>query len=146
MHFPYKVFPISKPQPGFRNERESWIPVLNVSLIIGHSPTRKFEAIVDSGSPSCLFHADIGKAHGLKVEEGDEGPLGGVIGGAKGLVYYHRVKLNVASQIIPISAGFSAQLSVAAILGRHGFFEHFKVVFDPSSIPPGLTIERIYRA
>jgi len=105
LHFPYKVFPISKPEPGFRNEKESWVPVLNVSLIIGHSPTRKFEAIVDSGSPSCLFHADIGKAHGLKVEEGDEGPLGGVIGGAKGLVYYHRVKLAVASQIIPMSAG-----------------------------------------
>jgi len=76
-----------------------------VSLIIGHSPTRKFEAIVDSGSPSCLFHADIGKAHGLKVEEGDEGPLGGVIGGAKGLVYYHRVKLAAASQIIPSLPG-----------------------------------------
>jgi len=105
LHFPYKVFPISKPEPGFRNEKESWVPVLNVSLIIGHSPTRKFEAIVDSGSPSCLFHADIGKAHGLKVEEGDEGPLGGVIGGAKGLVYYHRVKLAVASQIMPSLPG-----------------------------------------
>jgi hypothetical protein len=40
---------------------------------------------VDSGSPSCLFHADIAKAHGIRVEEGDEGPLGGVIGGARGL-------------------------------------------------------------
>lgn len=117
-----------------------------MGLIIGHAPTRRFEAVVDSGSPSCLFHADIAKAHGLKVETGVEGPLGGVVGGAIGKVYYHKVKLAFGSNIIPITAGFSPLLSVAAILGRHGFFEHFKIVFDPSSTPPGLQIERIYRA
>src|ERR1035438_4126186 len=49
----YAVFCLKKkkPQPGFRNEKESWVPVLNVSLMIGHSPTRKFEAIVYS----CFF-------------------------------------------------------------------------------------------
>jgi hypothetical protein len=94
----------------------------------------------------CLFHADIGKAHGLKIESGSEGPLGGVIGGAKGQVFYHPVKLLIASYIIPITAGFSSQLSVAAILGRHGFFEHFKITFDSSSSPPGLSLERIYHA
>ena len=142
----YKVFPIDKPEPGFPWEKETWVPVLNVGIIVGHSRSRLFEAVVDSGSASCLFHADIGKAHGLKLESGAKGPLGGVISGATASVYYHPVKLVIASHIIQITAGFTPALSVAAILGRHGFFEHFKVVFDPASSPPGLTIERIHRA
>jgi hypothetical protein len=122
------------------------MPFLTVSLIIGHSPTKKFEAIVDSGSSTCLFHADIGKAHGLKLKEGVKGALGGVVGGFKGEVYYHRVKLCVGGGIIAINAGFSENLSVAALLGRHGFFEHFTVLFDPSSNPPGFEINRVHRA
>jgi hypothetical protein len=31
-------------------------------------------------------------------------------------------------------------------LGRVGFFEHFKITFDPSSNPPGFDLERIYKA
>jgi hypothetical protein len=122
------------------------MPFLAVSLIIGHAPTRKVEAVVDSGSCSCLFHADIGRAHGLKLHDGKKGPLSGVIGGAKGEVYYHKVKLCVGTHIIPINAGFSENLSVAALLGRHGFFEHFTVLFDPANNPPGFEINRIHRA
>jgi hypothetical protein len=92
------------------------MPFLTVSLLIGHAPTKKFEAIVDSGSCTCLFHADIGKAHGLKLRDGAKGFLGGVVGGAKGEVYYHKVKLCVGTQMIPINAGFSENLSVTAFL------------------------------
>jgi len=146
LRVPYKIFPLTTPEPALPNERETWVPILNVSLIIGHAPTRKFEAIVDSGSPSCLFHADIGKAHGLKIESGTPGPLSGVVGGSKGVVYYHAVKLVVPGNMISITGGFSENLSVAAILGRHGFFENYVVIFDPSSNPPGLLIERVHRA
>jgi hypothetical protein len=31
------------------------------------------------------------------------------------------------------------------LLGRIGFFEHFKITFDPSSDPPGLEIELIHK-
>jgi len=122
------------------------MPILTVSLIIGHAPTKRFEAIVDSGSASCLFHADIGIAHGLKIETGVRGPLGGVIGGISAEVFYHKVKLCFSDSMWMISAGFSPKLSVAAILGRHGFFEHYKVTFDPQTNPPGLDIARFYRA
>jgi hypothetical protein len=122
-----------------------WMPFLTVSLIIGHTPTKKFEAVVDSGSFTCLFHADIGKAHGLKLKDGLKGDLGGVVGGAKGEVYYHKVKLCIGTHMILINAGFSEKLSVAALLGRHGFFEHFSVLFDRRTIHPGFEITRIYR-
>lgn len=146
MGVPYKVFPLTTPEPALPQLTETWIPVLTVSLVIGHSTTRRFEAVVDSGSPNCLFHADIGKAHGLEIEAGQRGPLGGVIGGARGDVFYHKVKLVVPGGLISIVAGFSDQLAVAAILGRHGFFEHYVITFDPRNSPPGLLLERFYRA
>jgi len=117
-----------------------------VSIIIGHATSKRFEAIVDSGSAICLFHAQIGKSLGLNIESGDKDTLGGVVGGSVGEVYYHEIKLKVLADIIPITAGFSKNLSVAAILGRHGFFENYIVTFDPCSNPPGLRLERIHRA
>ena len=82
----------------------------------------------------------------MKLKDGMKGPLQGVVGGASGDVYYHEVKLCIAGAMIKINAGFSESLSVAGLLGRHGFFEHFSVVFDPSNNPPGFEITRIHRA
>src|ERR1039457_1012771 len=80
-----------------------------------------------------------------EVKDGLKGDLGGVVGGAKGEVYYHKVKLCIGTHMILINAGFSEKLSVAALLGRHGFFEHFSVLFDRRTIHPGFEITRIYR-
>jgi hypothetical protein len=143
---PYQVFPLKQPVKGLPNVAQTWCPVLKVAIIVGHASSKRFEAIVDSGSAVCLFHADIGKPLGLKLKDGERDSLGGVVGGSVGEVYYHQIKLNVMSDIIPITAGFSQQLSVAAILGRHGFFEHFTVTFDPCNNPPGLLVERVHRA
>jgi hypothetical protein len=93
-----------------------------------------------------LFHAGIGKPLGLKLKDGDHDKLGGVVGSSHGDVYYHKIKLKLLGNIISIVAGFSEQLAVAAILGRHGFFEHFTVTFDPCNNPPGLVLERVHRA
>jgi hypothetical protein len=122
-----------------------WTPVLKVAIIIGHATSKRFEAVVDSGSAVCLFHAGIGKPLGLKLKDGERGDLGGVIGGVRREVYYHKIKLKVMADIITITAGFCEQLSVAAILGRHGFFEHFTITFDPTNTLPGLSLERFHR-
>lgn len=145
LEVPYKIFPLKQPWVALPSIRETWVPVLNVSIIVAHTTSKRFEAIVDSGSPVCLFHADIGKQMGLKPEDGKADELGGVVGGSKGTAYFHKIKLKVMADIIPITAGFSPQLSVAAILGRHGFFENFIVTFDPCSKPPGLRVERVHR-
>ena len=105
-----------------------------------------FEAYVDSGAPTCLFHANIGKALGMDVESGEEGPLGGVVRGVQSKVYYHPIMIEILGQMISVRAGFSNDLSVAAILGRSGFFDSFTITFDPCNNPPGLVLERFYRA
>jgi hypothetical protein len=120
--------------------------VLNVSLIYNHSETKRFEALVDSGAASCLFHAKIGRALGMKVETGKEGPLGGVLANKKGKLFFHDVKIKWMGHMINIYAGFSDELSTLAILGRNGFFDNFSIAFDPCDTPPGMQIRRIYRA
>lgn len=122
-----------------------WWPVLNVVLFSHHNRTRPIEAIVDSGCQNCLFHADIGQAIGIDVTSGPDGPLGGVIGDAMGKVYYHKVKMLVAAEYIDIIAGFSPQLSIAALLGQIGFFDNFVVTMDYTPDPPFLDLHRIYR-
>jgi hypothetical protein len=60
-------------------------------------------------------------------------------------MYLHKVSLYVPGHIIKIRAGFTDELRVAGLPGQMGFFEHFKVTFDPSNNPPGFELERIYR-
>jgi hypothetical protein len=122
------------------------VPILPVSIIYHHAKSKRIEAVVDSGAPLCLFHANIGRAIGMHLESGKEGPLGGVVGGVTRKVYYHPIKLCIGADIIQIVAGFSEGLSVAAILGRDGFFNNYMITFDPSTNPPGFDMQRIHRA
>jgi hypothetical protein len=68
------------------------------------------------------------------------------VSGVPTKIYRHNVSLHVLGNIFKIRAGFTDQLPLAGLLGRVGFFEHFKITFDPSSNPPGFDLERIYRA
>ena len=68
------------------------------------------------------------------------------ISGAATRIYLHNVSLFVLGNMFKIRAGFTDKLPLAGLLGRVGFFEHFKITFDPSSIPPGFDLERVYRA
>ena len=146
MRIPYASFPASPAEPGFGGASITWVPVLQVQLIVNQATSMRFEALADSGSFTTLFHSSIGTALGLKIEDGQKSVLSGVVAGAQGAVYYHNVKLKVAGDIIEINAGFYDNLSLAGILGRHGFFEHFTVTFDPANQPPGMEIARLYRA
>jgi hypothetical protein len=83
---------------------------------------------------------------GLDVLKGVHSTIGGIVPGARIDVYYHDVSLWVGTGMIRIRAGFALQITAAALLGRHGFFEHYIVKFDPSAEPPGFDIERLGRA
>ncbi len=100
---------------------------------------------MDTGSPYCLFHAQVGDALGMDVRSGIEGPLGGVIGAAQGKVYYHSIRLYVSGEYLNIKAGFSYELSVPALLGQNGFFDNFIVTFDNTPHPPCFEVNRIQR-
>jgi hypothetical protein len=142
MRFPFKNYPLPKGEM-------SWWAVLRVQIAnpAKHSPpTKTFEAIIDSGASECIFHSSIGKGIGLSIERGEQSQTQGVSGQLT-TVYMHRVSLYVpGGHVLQIKASFSDEIPVAGILGISGFFENFKITFDPSSTPPGFELERIYRA
>lgn len=142
MRFPYKTYPDNK--GGF-----DWWALLPVQISnpAKHSPpTKRFEALVDSGASRCIFHASLGRAIGLNIEKGEHDQTVGV-SGKPTVIYLHNVSLHVpGGHILKIKAAFTAELPMAGILGRNGFFEHFKVLFDPSGTTAGFEIERFYAA
>ena len=106
--------------------------------------TRFFEAMVDSGACDCIFPVALATAIGIKVESGEKDERNGIVGTQD--VWIHPVQLYVGADIIEINAAFAKTLPVAGILGRIGFFDHFKITFDPTGNPPGMDVERVYKA
>ena len=92
-----------------------------------------------------MFHSSVGESIGLNIEKGEPSETVGVSGAATKM-YLHNVSLYILGNMFKIRAGFTNELPLAGLLGRTGFFEHFKVTFDHSTNPPGFDLERIYRA
>lgn len=122
--------------------------MLAVQIGRGHSflPSQIL-AVVDSGSPYCLFHSSVAEA--LKMGDlttGKPSEIGGINQAQGDTYYFHRVKLKIERNwLIEVMAGFSSKMSVRAILGRNGFFDQFYVTFDHSGNPPVLDITKVDR-
>lgn len=138
----YKSFPFHN--RGVPEQTRIWRPILTVQIIHNHATSKKFEAVVDTGSDYCLFHASIGASIGIKIHSGSEGDLGGVLTGPRSKVYYHNIKLVVGADIVEIKAGFSWDLT-ENLLGHFGFFDNFIVTFNTAFEPPCFDIERVHR-
>jgi hypothetical protein len=104
--------------------------------------SKRFESIIDSGASRCIFHADIGRSIGLEIEKGTvEETLG--VSGIPNKTYLHKVVLYVPGGPLEVLASFSDDLPVAGLLGIKGFFENYRIVFDP--ILRQCELERIHR-
>jgi hypothetical protein len=101
--------------------------------------------MVDSGAADCMFHASIASAIGIRLDSGRREQRTGISGGGAG-VWVHSIQLYVGMDLFSIEAAFSPDLPLAGLLGRSGFFEHYRITFDPTPDPPELEIERVYRA
>ena len=119
--------------------------MLSVSLALPakNAPrTKRFEAIIDSGASRCMFHASIGRYIGLDIEKGEVEETAGITGEAR--TYLHDVTLYVPGGPVIIRAAFSEELPTAGLLGMNGFFEHFRITFDPTE--EHCELERIHKA
>jgi hypothetical protein len=139
VRFPCKDYPV---------EGESdWCAFfsLRIANTKRHSPpSRRFEALIDTGASRCIFHAQIGESLGFDVRKGKEEQTQGV-SGQPTMLYVHPVSIYVPGGILAIQAGFCYELPIAGLLGRRGFLEHFKFTLDPSTNPPEFELERILR-
>jgi len=118
--------------------------MLPVQIIHHHAKSKRFDALVDTGTDYCLFDAMIGASIGIKINNGPEGDVGGIIAGARSKVYFHNVKLIVGADIVEIKAGFSFDIT-ANLLGQTGFFDNFSVSFNPAFEPPCFDVSRVQR-
>jgi len=106
--------------------------------------TKIFHAVVDSGSALCLFHANFLKPFGIRLEDGIEHSIGGIGKQIRIPIFYHDVRLLFGvDRVFGMRAGFSEELAVAGILGRHGFFDSFRITFDHSEHPPSVEVEKL---
>jgi hypothetical protein len=136
----YKVAPDSFGPPG------SYVYSVTLDVQIGlpslNAPrTKRFEAVIDSGATRCLFHADFASHLGLDLKAGEIEITQG-IGGSEN-IYLHQIALYIPGGPIITKVGFKENLPVAGLLGMRGFFEFFKVSFDPDL--KICEIERIHR-
>ncbi len=116
---------------------------LNIALPSKSAPrTKRFEALIDSGASRCIFHASIDRFMGLEIEKRAVEETLGINGVSR--TYLHDVVLFAPGGVINIRAGFSEDLPIAGLLGMNGFFDHFKVTFDPTA--QQCEIERIFLA
>lgn len=139
MKFPYKKYPDGK--GGFDSYG---VIEVNLGLPGKNAPgSKRFEAIIDSGAGRCTFLCALGRAIGLDVENGAVEQSYGISGAAT-VSYLHDVHLYAPGGAILIRAAFTENLPVAGILGMRGFFEHFKVTFDPTV--QQCELERVHRA
>ena len=138
MRFPYRT----APGPG---GSVLYYPFIPIRIGGARGPaTRYFEAPVDSGAADCMFQASLASALGIELAAGTPSARTGI--GGRSDVWVHPISLFVSEHVLHINAAFSDTLPVAGLLGRSGFFEHFKITFDPASDPPGLELERVYKA
>jgi hypothetical protein len=94
--------------------------------------TERIEALIDSGSTRCLFHADIGRFLGLEIAAGAKEETLGISG--VDTIYLHNIVLYIPGGAVMIEAGFKENLPLAGLLGMQGFFEHFVITFDHNAL------------
>jgi hypothetical protein len=112
------------PQRPFRR------PYLIVRLINGDRH-KDVISLVDSGADLCLFHSDLGRTLGIKIEAAPQLAFQGV-SGVREVAYLHPVDLVVRGlDPITLDVGFTNSMAAGAgLLGQRGFFEQFQVTFE----------------
>ena len=125
MKIPYKIA---------RTGREK--PLVPITL---RNPDNKCSyrcyALVDSGSDSCFFDAELGEALGIHVASGTPGKVFGVVPGRWERQYTHPILIEFMGKSYGVHAGFMRGLSKHGygILGQSGFFDQVQsVTFEKS--------------
>lgn len=91
----------------------------------------QLEVLVDSGADICMVDADLGRAIGLTIEEGEPFELGGVTGTTQ-MGYIHTVTITVGRSSFRTKAGFMDNMRDGSygMVGQKGFFDRFAIKFD----------------
>jgi len=125
--FPYFKLPSAEPRAKFT--AVPWIPV----TIKANDREQRFLMLVDSGADCCILDKDVADFLGIKIEDGEHIKTSG-IGGNANVYYFDNIYINVGGAEVKVRCGFIdgnlVDGKIAGVLGRQGFFEHFKVCIN----------------
>ena len=127
MKFPY--FKLPNPDPHKKFISVPWIS----ARITAKDTEKKFFMLVDSGADNCILDRDVAEFLGINIYEGEHIKTGG-IGEAADIYYLNDIYINIGGEEIKTLCGFKDGYLmnglISGVLGRQGFFDHFKVCID----------------
>ena len=111
-----------------------------IPLLVGRDGKQiPIMALIDSGAITSLFDADIARALGIEIENGEPYKPKGI--GGSITAYIHKVALKIDNEEIMIRVAFTDELLVPInLLGREGLFEAFSVLFN--DMDKSVTLEK----
>lgn len=108
--------------------RERHYPFIPTKLYYGDKNVKTY-GLLDSGSTLSVFRNEIAEDLGIEIHSGQEKMLQSASGLIR--VFIHPLTVEVDKERFNMNIGFSGELSTSFnILGREGFFEHFRITFD----------------
>ena len=131
MKFFYLKAPLLKPSAVLGNFLLK--PIIPVK-ISHNGKSARYAALIDSGADFCIFDAHIGEYLGIDIESGDKEIFGGIQEAPSSVAYFHKIILTVGDWEYKTVVGFSYEIARHGygILGQHGFFNLFEIIFDYS--------------
>lgn len=130
MKFKYKKFRLISPSV-FSDQKYLLRPIIPLTIVYKDKKIG-YEALIDSGADFCIFHAEVGEFLGIPVKKGERGNFGGIVG-SEAKAYVHKVNIIIGgNRFGPIPVGFSYDIAPHGygILGHHGLFSIFRIIFD----------------
>jgi len=125
--FPYFKLPNRDPKKKFISV--PWIP----AKVRANDTEKKFLMLVDSGADFCILDRDVASFLGINISDGEFIRTGGIGEGAD-IYYFDNIYINVGGEEIKTRCGFKDGYLmdglISGVLGRQGFFDHFKVCID----------------
>ena len=121
--------------PGSNQMRAIYYPWVPVWIHKDGLTTPRMLLLVDSGADFCVLKSEIGVALGITdIQAGEPCQLRG-LGRATVNSWFHDVEVEFEGQTFAARFAFTSEaLPIPGMLGRRGFFDHFKSVsFDENN-------------
>ncbi|MDP7975202.1 MAG: aspartyl protease family protein [Thermoprotei archaeon] len=108
-------------------------PRVPLQLKTGNGTWTTISVYVDSGADITLLPRSAADILGLRLKSGNEVIMAG-LSGELVRSYIHQVEAKVGNlPSFTMKVGIAEKESQVPVLGREGFFDRFRVTFDPSS-------------
>ncbi len=103
-------------------------PIIPVKLAYGLLRVHE-QVLIDSGASISIFHSNVAKDLGIRLQNHQLVELSGVGGSVQG--YHQIVTMSIAGKTFKAPAIFvEATVSPYNLLGRQGIFTRFVITFD----------------